>query len=67
MDKYVWEPGDIKIDPIKSIPDNLKPIVKNAPKGDQAKLATYLLDKISKNVITSDEVVFLLHADVFTL
>lgn len=67
MDKYTWKPGNIKISPVKSIPDNLKPVVKNAPKGDQAKLATYLLDKVSKNVITSDEVIFLLHANVFAL
>ena len=66
-DKYTWRPGNIKKSPVKSIPNNLKPIVKDAPKDNQVKLATYLLDKVDKKEITSDEVIFLLQADVFTL
>lgn len=63
-DKFSWQSEeDIEFEKSVSIPNNLQEIVNNAPSGDQEK-AKYLQSLLEDEVITIDEVNFLIDSGV---
>lgn len=60
----ITSPDEIQVSEGISIPKNLEPIVANAPKDDQA-AAKYLQDLVANQIITIDEVGFLLDSGAF--
>lgn len=63
--KFTWEGiSDIKISKEISIPNNLKSVVQKAPK-ERKEIPAYLQNLRKQNVISSDEVTFLIASGVF--
>lgn len=61
--RYDWSTDDFEVSPKIELPDNLIPIVKNAP-GDSKLMGKYLQDLVNAETITLDEVGFLLDSGV---
>lgn len=59
-DKFTWAEGDLTFTGETYIPKNLRPIIDNIPKDDEAALA-YLQGKVRDKTITLDEFRFILN------
>jgi len=58
-DKFITASGEIESTGL-SIPNSLKSVVTNAPKGDQASIENYLSNLVRTGKITTDEATFLI-------